>query len=197
MSLVAIALEYEKLGWFVLPIHPVEKRPLVKWARRKNQKPNSDEIIKWFKQWPYSRMGIATGTLSGIDVVDIDGPQARERFETLFGIPETVMQSTGRKDGGLHLLFKHNGNVLRNIAGKSENKGIDLRKDASCCADDCEQYCGECSNKNIQFKSVPTFGLDADVRRYIAKFNYDDKGNPKGLVFEVEIKEKPVFKYKV
>ncbi len=42
-------------------------------------------------------------------------------------------------------------------------------KDASCCADDCEQYCDECSNKDIQFKSVPTFGLDADVRRYIAK----------------------------
>ncbi len=42
-------------------------------------------------------------------------------------------------------------------------------KDASCCADDCEQYCDECSNKTIQFKSVPTFGLDADVRRYITK----------------------------
>ena len=43
-------------------------------------------------------------------------------------------------------------------------------KDASCCADNCEQYCDECSNKNIQFKSVPTFGLDADVRRYITKY---------------------------
>jgi hypothetical protein len=43
-------------------------------------------------------------------------------------------------------------------------------KNASCCADNCEQYCGECSNKNIQFKSVPTFGLDADVRRYISKY---------------------------
>jgi hypothetical protein len=42
-------------------------------------------------------------------------------------------------------------------------------KDASCCADDCEQYCDECLNKNIQFKSVPTFELDADVRRYITK----------------------------
>jgi hypothetical protein len=88
---------------FVLPIHSVEKQPLVKWAHRKDKKPNADEIINWFKQWPDSRIGIATGTLSGVDVVDIDGPQARERFEALFGIPETIMQSTGRKDGGLHL----------------------------------------------------------------------------------------------
>jgi hypothetical protein len=43
-------------------------------------------------------------------------------------------------------------------------------KDASCCADNCEQYCDECSNKNIQFKSVLTFRLDADVRRYITKY---------------------------
>jgi hypothetical protein len=42
-------------------------------------------------------------------------------------------------------------------------------KDATCCADDCEQYRDECSNKNIQFKSVSTFGLDHDVRRYITK----------------------------
>ena len=43
-------------------------------------------------------------------------------------------------------------------------------KDASCCADNCEQYCDECSNKNIQFKSVSTFRLDPDVRRYITKY---------------------------
>jgi hypothetical protein len=43
-------------------------------------------------------------------------------------------------------------------------------KDASCCATDCEEYCDSCPNKGIQFKSVPTFGLDADVRRYISKY---------------------------
>jgi hypothetical protein len=43
-------------------------------------------------------------------------------------------------------------------------------KDAACCADDCDKICDKCSNKQIQFKSVPTFGLDADVRRYITKY---------------------------
>jgi hypothetical protein len=53
---------------------------------------------------------------------------------------------------------------------KDRKRFYEAWKDASCCADDCEQYCDECSNKNIQFKSVPTFGLDTDVRRYIAKY---------------------------
>ena len=43
-------------------------------------------------------------------------------------------------------------------------------KDAPCCADDCDRYCDQCSNGGIKFKPVPTFGLDADVRRFITKY---------------------------
>ena len=42
--------------------------------------------------------------------------------------------------------------------------------DAPCCADDCADYCDNCPNKGIKFRSVPTFGLDADVREYIARY---------------------------
>jgi hypothetical protein len=43
-------------------------------------------------------------------------------------------------------------------------------KNASCCADDCEGFCDKCSNKGIKFQPTPTFGLDADVRRYITRY---------------------------
>jgi len=43
-------------------------------------------------------------------------------------------------------------------------------KEAPCCADGCDQYCDECPNNGIKFKSVPAHGLDADVRRYITKY---------------------------
>jgi hypothetical protein len=43
-------------------------------------------------------------------------------------------------------------------------------KGAPCCADDCDQYCGQCPNAGIKFKPVPTHGLDPDVRRYITKY---------------------------
>ena len=104
------ALKYAELSWFVLPIHPVEKRPLIKWAHRKNQRAASDEIQDWFKKWPDARVGIATGSLSGVNVVDLDGPQAYARFEALYGLPETITQSTGRAEGGQQLFFKYCGN---------------------------------------------------------------------------------------
>ncbi len=62
--IVKYALAYEKLGWWVLPIHPAEKRPLIKWAHRKDQRPIPDEIQEWFKEWPDARIGIATGSPS-------------------------------------------------------------------------------------------------------------------------------------
>jgi hypothetical protein len=129
MSLVVTALEYEKLGWFVLPTDPVKKQPVIKWAHRKDQRPSPDEIRGWFQERPDARIGVATGFLSGVDVVDIDGPQARERFESLYGLPETIMQSTGRIEGGVHLFFKYNGNGLKSASGKGKNKGIDLKTD--------------------------------------------------------------------
>jgi hypothetical protein len=42
--------------------------------------------------------------------------------------------------------------------------------EAPCCADDCDQYCDECSNGGIKFKPVPTYGLDPDVRWFITKY---------------------------
>jgi hypothetical protein len=129
MSLIEDALKYEKLGWFVLPIDPKKKQPIVKWAHRKNKRPSRDEIKDWFQQRPGARVGMATGAPSEIDVVDLDGPHAQERFEALYGTPETIRADTGRVDGGVHLFFKYSGNGLRCHTGKDENKGIDLKTD--------------------------------------------------------------------
>ncbi len=127
-ALVRYALKYEKFGCFVLPINPQTKQPYVKWAYRKKEQPTPDELDQWWGIWKNANIGIATGALSGIDVVDLDGPEAKERFEAMVGsMPETIMQITGRNDGGLHLWFKHNGCGLRNIVGKGDNKGIDFK----------------------------------------------------------------------
>jgi hypothetical protein len=145
MSLLDSALEYQKIGWFVLPIDPVKKQPLIKWADRKHERPEPEEIRSWFEIWPDARVGVVTGSSSGIDVVDLDGPEAYVRFEALYGMPETIMQSTGRKEGGLHLFFKHKSNDLRCSAGKDENRGIDLRTDGGIVVVAPSQHpSGEC-----------------------------------------------------
>lgn len=127
-SLVKYAVGYANLGWFVLPVDPLKKKPLILWAQRKDKRPTANEIKGWFTKWPDARIGILTGAASGFDAVDLDGPEAIQRFEAnVCEIPGTIMQTTGRKEGGCHLLFKHSANGLRNAAGKGADKGIDLR----------------------------------------------------------------------
>lgn len=128
INLLNDALEYEKIGWFVLPADPVKKKPLVMWAHRREQRPEQDEIRGWWKKFPDARIAIATGTYSGFDAVDVDGPEALEKLSAICGgVPGTIYQATGREEGGRHLLFKHNGHGLRPY----QDGALDLRTTGS------------------------------------------------------------------
>jgi hypothetical protein len=184
MDLIEHALRYEQLGWYVLPVHPTEKRPLVKWAGRKNQRPTPMEIKGWWRKWPTCRIGIATGSLSGIDVVDLDGPDAFEKCISLCGgLPDTVSQITGRPEGGRHLFFKHDEHGLKNQACG----GLDLRTDGGMVvvAPSAHHTCSYICTKGIVTKSnedekvfseEDTFGgnLVDILKNYPFQFEGDD-----------------------
>jgi hypothetical protein len=114
-SLLDFSLEYEKLGWFVLPAESIKKKPFVLWGHRRHRRPNPNEIHGWWKRWPNPRIAIATGAYSGFDVVDVDGPEALETVIAICGgVPGTIYQTTGRPEGGRHLFFKHYEHGLKN-----------------------------------------------------------------------------------
>ena len=83
------ALKYQKLGIFVLPFE--DKHPRVKWKKRKDRPPDPAELREWWYKWPDAKVGMLCGKYSGIDVVDLDGPKAIERFTVEYGMPETVI----------------------------------------------------------------------------------------------------------
>lgn len=67
----------------------------------------SDVIRKWWGRWPAANIGIATGALSGIIVLDIDprhgGDLGLEAFEADHGkLPDTPVVLTG--GGGYHTI---------------------------------------------------------------------------------------------
>ena len=69
-------------------------------------------IREWWRMWPTANIGVATGRISGIFVVDIDprngGFQSMETFETERpdgSLPGTLTALTG--GGGRHLFFKY------------------------------------------------------------------------------------------
>jgi hypothetical protein len=110
-----------------------DKRPLIKWQKYQQQRASQDEITGWYQRWPTANVGIVTGTISGLLVLDIDprhgGDDSLARWEVEHGpLPQTVEARTG--GGGRHLYFSHPGGVIHNRAGLVP--GIDLRGDGGC-----------------------------------------------------------------
>jgi hypothetical protein len=127
------ALEYLARGWSVIPVEPRGKRPLVAWLEFQDRLPSPAEVARWFDRWPEANVGIVTGVVSGLVVLDVDarhgGAQSLVGLESAHGpLPRTVTVATG--GGGRHLYFSYPGDVVHNKVGLAP--GIDLRGDGGC-----------------------------------------------------------------
>jgi hypothetical protein len=70
--MIKAALWYlEKMNFSVIPVRK-NKKAFVKWSQYQNTKPSSQQIKEWWSKWPDANIGIITGAISGIDVVDCD-----------------------------------------------------------------------------------------------------------------------------
>jgi Bifunctional DNA primase/polymerase, N-terminal len=67
---------------------------------------DENRIRAWWRQWPSANVGVATGALSGLIVVDIDPRNggSLNAIEVRYGqLPTTIVSESG--GGGLHILF--------------------------------------------------------------------------------------------
>ena len=127
------ALTYAARGWSVVPIEPRGKRPLVAWRELQQRIADAAEIEAWYQRWPDANVGIVTGAVSGLVVVDVDpqhgGQDSLAQIEREHGpLPRTAEVATG--GGGRHLYFGHPGGTLHNRAGL--RPGLDVRGDGGC-----------------------------------------------------------------
>lgn len=124
------ALAYARRGWSVIPVAAKGKQPLVRWLPYQDHTADEAEIRSWFRRWPAANVGIVTGAVSGLAVLDIDpkhgGADSLAHLEQRHGaLPPTLEVATG--GGGRHLYFRHPGGTLHNKVGLAP--GVDLRGD--------------------------------------------------------------------
>lgn len=148
---LAAALNLAALGWRVFPVHTpllgadgapprcscgtpgcecIGKHPRTAHGFR-DATTDSAVIRGWWTRWPNANVGVATGAVSGLVVLDVDprhgGDVTLGELEARHGrLPETVVALTG--GGGRHYLFAHPGGRIRNSAGNL-GVGLDVRGD--------------------------------------------------------------------
>jgi len=73
-SKLQAALYYLRRGWSVFPIaEGTKKQPKISWSAYTTRLPTEKEVRDWWSKWPNSNIGIITGRVSNLVVVDYDG----------------------------------------------------------------------------------------------------------------------------
>ena len=140
-TLVA-ALAYAAHGWAVFPVPPGTKRSC-KSAEHSDGRAwgmtrNAEEIRRDFTRWPDAGIGIPTGAVDGIVVVETDtkagghaadGDHSLTQLEIKHGaLPQTLQAIS--PSGSVHRYFKHPGAGTKIKSSASElGAGIDVRGD--------------------------------------------------------------------
>jgi hypothetical protein len=124
-ELIVYAEFYHDAGFSVIPLQARGKQPLIPWQEYQNKQATLEEIHEWFNQWKDANIGIITGRISNIIVLDIDGEEGWNTIkENNLQIPPTWKVQTGK---GAHFYFKHPGGEITNFVRRLP--GIDLRGD--------------------------------------------------------------------
>jgi hypothetical protein len=99
------ALDYHELGLAIIPCEG--KVPKVSWAKYQTKRPSLATIYRWIKIYPTANIGLITGKISGITVIDCDDPNlSLEELEAEFGESKFVVSTPS---GGRHLYYSFSG----------------------------------------------------------------------------------------
>ena len=117
--MLAEALGLHRRGFVLIPLKPRSEDPLV----IQDSKPTVEEIKGWFAQEPELNIGIVTGALSGIVVVNVD--EDRGGFKSIKR--RYLNGSVVGTERGVHHYFRHPGFEVPNLVDLLP--GVDLRGD--------------------------------------------------------------------
>jgi Bifunctional DNA primase/polymerase, N-terminal len=124
------AARYAAKGLAVFPLAPNSKKPLKDSHGFKDATTDPRQIAEWSRETPFSNLGLATGAISGISLIDLDPKNGGFETERAFRAegkfwPDTPVALT--RSGGRHIYLAYHPAL---ITGTNRlGPGIDIRND--------------------------------------------------------------------
>jgi DNA-binding transcriptional ArsR family regulator len=120
--------EYLNSGWSILPVKPDEKRPyMTNWLQYNKTRATQKQVESWFTNLSGAGVGVVTGKISNIVVLDVESYCKTPINEILKKYPTNLISRSG--SGGYHLFYQYpqDKSKVANRVGIFE--GADLRAD--------------------------------------------------------------------
>lgn len=128
MTINELAVEYVNSGWSVLPVRPDEKRPyMTNWLQYTKTRADKSTVENWFANLSGAGVGVVTGKISGIIVLDIENDCPYPIEDILKKYPTGTISRSG--SGGHHLFYKYPDGVSKVSNRVRIFEGADLRAD--------------------------------------------------------------------
>lgn len=145
MDLIEHVVHYSSKGLSVIPTYSIledgscdcgnkacgakGKHPRLNWRSQTKERMTEDELRLWWKKHPNSNIGIITGDISQVTVIDVDGEKGLKSLKamglTLENMPPTPTVRTG--GGGYHLYYRYDKGSIKTRVNVLEK--VDIRAD--------------------------------------------------------------------
>jgi hypothetical protein len=120
--------QYIALDFSIIPLKSGEKIPEQSWKEYQKRKASVEEIFEWYIEYGIFNIGIVTGKVSKLVVIDCDSPEESEVLKAY--VPEVARTAICKTNRGFHYYFRSNGERIRTqrilvneVAGGIELKG--------------------------------------------------------------------------
>lgn len=125
-SMLEAAIGYINRGFSVMPLRPDDKRPLMaSWKDLQNNRMSIGDAQGYWRETPNANVGIITGKISGITVLDVDGDRGVDAMRGA-GIKPPSQTTAVMTPNGYHYWYEYN-ETLKQGAGFLDH--IDVRNE--------------------------------------------------------------------
>ncbi len=119
---------YVDSGWSILPVKPEEKRPyMTNWLQYMRVKATQKQVDNWFNNLAGAGVGVVTGKISNIVVLDVESYCKTPIEELLKKYPTQLIARSG--SGGWHLYYQYPTGISKVSNRVGIFEGADLRGD--------------------------------------------------------------------
>lgn len=122
------AFQYQVFGYSIMPLRRNKRPALNSWTALQETPWTDEEVIAYWEKNQSANIGIITGKISGITVVDIDtGKFEGDPTTALSAFPATYTVKT--PTGGYHLYYKYDARIQQTANTFPQFPHVDIRND--------------------------------------------------------------------